>query len=231
MTVAQGEPDSLRQPGERMCAMLGADIAGYTSPARDEEIRQHMRTSLYAILGDTCDRSGIPWDMCRYEDHGDGVLVILPAGTAPSTLIDPFPLLLRSLIRRYNRVSAEAAGMQLRVAVHMGLVRQDAHGLASDDINYLFRMLDARPLRKALADSRAEVALAISGYVYESVVRRCPSLADPAQFRHVKPRVKCTPVDAWLHIPRCGPVTRPPCTSPVPTWASGKSTGRWAGKM
>jgi hypothetical protein len=185
----------------QVCAMLAADIAGYTDSGRDEEIRQHMRTALYSILADACDRSGIPWNACRHEDQGDGVLVIAPAGIAPGSLVGTLPLLLRSLIRRHNRMSSEAARMQLRASAHIGPVHQDAHGLVSDDITYLFRMLDARPLRQALADSRAEVALAVSGYLYESVVQRSPSLADPAQFRHVKSRVKSTQVDAWLHIP------------------------------
>lgn len=201
MTAAQGESVSSRHPGEQVCAMLSVDIADYTSPVRDEEIRQHLRASLYTIIEEACDRSGIPWGECRHEDKGDGMLVVVPAGISPSRLIEPFPLVLRTLIRKHNRVSAEAASMQLRVAVHMGLVHQDAHGLASDDINYLFRMLDARPLRQSLADSRAEVVLAVSSYVYESIVLRSPSLADPAQFRHVKSRVKRTAVDVWLHIP------------------------------
>lgn len=181
--------------------MLGADIVGFTSPHRDEEMRQHMRTSLYWILKDTCDRSGIRWDECRHEDQGDGVLVIVPAGTSPSMLVEPFPSMLRMLIRRYNRMSVEAVRLQLRVAVHIGLVRQDTHGLASDDITYLFRMLEMRSLRRTLTESRVETALAVSGYVYESIVRRCPSLADPAQFRHVSGRVKHTSVAAWLYIP------------------------------
>lgn len=201
MTDIQREPVSQPNVGGQVHAMLGADIVGYTDSGRDEEIRHHVRASFYLILEEACKRAGIPWDACRREDQGDGVLLIIPADVSPSCLIDPLPFQLRTLIRRYNRVSSEAARMQLRVSVHMGLVHQDAHGLAGDDITYLFRMLDARSLRQALAGSCAEVAVAVSGYLYEAVVQRSPSLADLAQFRHVKSRVKRTQVDMWLHIP------------------------------
>lgn len=46
--------------------------------------------------------------------------------------------------------------MQLRAAVHIGPVYRDDHGIAGKDITMLCRMLDARQLRRTLADSGAE---------------------------------------------------------------------------
>lgn len=66
------------------------------------------------------------------------MLIILPAGMSPRGLVESFPLQLRTLISEYNGVSAEAAKLQLRLATHMGLIHQNAHGVAGDDINYLF---------------------------------------------------------------------------------------------
>lgn len=186
----------------QVCAMLGTDIVGYTSASRrDEETRQHMRRSFYSRLEDACRRSGIPWDDCFQQDQGDGVLVILPPGSAPASLIDPLLSRLRMLIRQHNRMSVEPARMQVRVAIHIGLVYRDDHGVTSDDITYLTRMLDSGPLRKAVTGSRAEIAVSVSNDLHKVIIQRNPSLADPDEFRHVKCRVKGNPVDMWLHIP------------------------------
>lgn len=202
MNAPEGEGTVSLHADGQVCAMLGTDIVGFTSPARrDEETRQHMRTSLYDRLKDACRRSGIPWDDCGRKDQGDGVLVILPPGAAPTALIEPLLSGLRTLIRKYNRMSAEPARMQVRVSIHLGLVYRDDHGFTGDDVTYLCRMLDSAPLRKAVTDSGAEVAVAVSDRLYKTVVQRHPSQADPTQFRHVKSRVKDNPVDMWLYIP------------------------------
>jgi hypothetical protein len=181
--------------------MLGVDIAGFTRTDRDSEIRLYLRRSLYQMLPDAFEGSGVPWAECHHEDLGDGVLVIVPPHIPAYGLIDPFPERMRSLIRRHNRVSCEAARMQLRAAVGIGPVDRDDHGLVGDDINMLFRMLDARPLRRALTDTGTELALAASSYVHDSLVLQHPSLVDPALFRPLKTRVKRTRINAWMYVP------------------------------
>src|SRR4029077_8206807 len=69
------------------------------------------------------------------------------------------------------------------------------------DINLLFRMLEARPLRHALAGSTAELALIVSDDVYRSLVCRCPSLVSPEVFQQVRFQVKHTRARAWIYLP------------------------------
>jgi hypothetical protein len=185
----------------QMCAMLAVDIAGFTRADRDSEIWLYLRRSLYQILQDAFQGAGLPWAECHHEDRGDGVLVIVPPHIPGYGLIDPLPERLRGLVRRHNRVSCESARMQLRAAVNVGLVDCDDHGLVGDELNLLFRMLDARPLRQALTESGAELALAVSAYVHNSLVVQHPSLVDPALFRPLDTRVKRTRIHAWLYIP------------------------------
>lgn len=101
------------------------------------------------------------------------------------------------LLRLHNHVSCDAAHIQLRVATHIGPVHHDGHGFVGHDVNLLFRLLSARPLRRMLSESDAEVALITSRYVYDSVIRRRPSLADLALFRRLRVRVKETTTQAW----------------------------------
>ena len=163
----------------QVCAMLTFDIAGFTRPDRDEETRMYIHKAIYWIMREAMQRSGVPWDRCHHEDRGDGALVIASPGIPAHRIIYPLPERLRGLIRVYNRMSVPAARIQVRAAAHLGPVYRDDHGLVGDDINLLFRMLDAEPLHAALADSGAELALAISEYMHDRLVRRHPALARP----------------------------------------------------
>jgi hypothetical protein len=184
----------------QLCTLFAVDIAGFTSPGRDDEIRLYLHEELYEVLERAFDGSGIPWADCFWEDRGDGALIVVP-GIACKGIIDPLPERLRGLIRRHNHVSCQAAGIQLRAAAHIGPVEHDDHGFVGSDINLLFRMLEARPLKRALAGSGAELALIVSDDVYRSLVCRYPSLVSPDAFQRVKFQVKYTRAWAWTYLP------------------------------
>jgi class 3 adenylate cyclase len=185
--------------------VFAVDIAGFTRPGRDDEIRLHLHEKLYEVLERAFDGSGIPWKECFHEDRGDGALVVIPPEVACKGIIDPLPERLRGLIRRHNHVSCQAAEIQLRAAAHIGPVEHDTHGFVGSDINLLFRMLEARPLRHALAGSGAELALIVSDDVYRSLVCRCPSLISPEAFQRVRFQAKHTRARAWIYLPGAPP--------------------------
>ncbi len=129
------------------------------------------------------------------------MLIVVPPGIACKGIIDPLPERLRSLIRLHNHVCRPAAGLQLRAAVHIGPVDHDGHGFIGSDIDFLFRMLEARPLKRTLTSSGPELALIASDYVYGNVVCRYPSLVSPQAFRPVRFQVKYTRAKAWIYLP------------------------------
>ena len=167
----------------QMCAVVAVDIVGFTRAGRDDDIRGYLRERLYEYLEKAFDSCGIPWAECFWEDRGDGALIVVPPELPVKGLIDPLPDKLRRLIRRHNHVSAAAADMQLRVAAHIGPVEHDRHGFVGTDVNFAFRMLDARSLKAKLAKSGAELGLIVSDDVYDKLIRRCPTLAGPAPSR------------------------------------------------
>lgn len=191
-------------PDGQIRAMLAVDIAGFTRQDRDDDIRGYLHEELYGFLRKALDDSGIPWAECHREDRGDGALVVLPPGISPKGIIDPFPERLRALVRRHNHVSRPAAGIQLRAAAHIGMMVHDGNGFVGSDVNLLFRMLDARSLRRALAASDGELAMAVSGYVYRNLVCRYPSLVSPDAFQEIRFQVKKTRARAWTYLPRAG---------------------------
>jgi hypothetical protein len=122
----------------QVCALFAVDIAGFTGPHRDDDIRLYLHEELYQVLHKAFDASGIPWADCFCEDRGDGALIVVPPGLPCKGLIDPLPERLRGLIRRHNHVSRDSAGLQLRAAAHIGPVEYDGHGFVGTDINLLF---------------------------------------------------------------------------------------------
>jgi hypothetical protein len=197
------KPPSPPRDGQ-VCALFAVDIAGFTEPNRDDDIRLYLHEQLYEILEKAFDYADVPWNQCFHEDRGDGVLVVVPPSIAYRGIIDPLPERLRGLIRRHNHVSCDAAGIQLRAAAHVGPVDYDGHGFVGSDINLLFRMLEARPLKRALSGSSAELALIVSDYVYSTVICRYPSLVSPEAFRSVRFQIKYTRARAWIYLPGTG---------------------------
>jgi class 3 adenylate cyclase len=185
----------------QMCAIFAVDIAGFTRPDRDDDIRLYLHEKLYEYLQVAFDNSGIPWQSCFNEDRGDGALIVVPPGISFKGLIHPLPERLRDLIRRHNHVSCESAAIQLRAAAHIGPVDYDGHGFVGTDVNFAFRMLEARPVKHMLAASCAELCLAVSDYVYHSFVCHYPSLVHPDAFRTVRFQVKNTRARAWTYLP------------------------------
>ncbi len=168
--------------GGQVCALFAVDIAGFTRPDRDDDIRLFLHEELYRILEPAFDGSGIPWNGCFPEDRGDGALVIVPPGIAARGIIDPLPERLGGLIRRHNHVSCNAARIQLRAAAHLGPVYHDGHGFIGSDVDFLFRMLEARPLKSSLVSTDRDLALIVSDYVYRSIVSATPASSAPTPF-------------------------------------------------
>ena len=190
MTQSSGYDVAPRISGQ-ICPMLAVDIAEFTRADRDDETQLHLRMCLYGMLRGAIGESGMPWDQGQHEDRGDGAVMIFSPDQAAQPIVDAFPDRLRCLIRRHNRLSYEPARMQLRVAVNVGPVYRDEHGFAGQEVTYLFRMLDAQPLRRALTDSRAEFAFIISDYVYDKLVVGRQALADRRSFRRVRTATGC----------------------------------------
>jgi hypothetical protein len=68
-------------------------------------------------------------------------------------------------------------------------------------VDFLFRMLDARPLKNAIVSTGTDLAVIVSDYVYRSIVCRHPSLINPDVFRPVRFQVKYARARAWTYLP------------------------------
>lgn len=180
------------------CVLFAVDIAQFSHSGRDDEVQLAVREALYRLLTESFKDSGISWNSCLHEDRGDGAIVVIPAHMPTITVVDQLVEQIRIRLRRYNRLSSPVAQVRLRLAVHIGEVHRDGHGLAGKAVIHLFRILDAPDLRQALQRSTTGLALIVSDYVYESVIQGGPSGVDPAAYSEVIVNVKEFEARAWL---------------------------------
>ena len=193
------------------------DVEGFGARHRTHPDQVAIRSGLYGALQRAFARPGMGWEDCYREDRGDGALILV-ASEVPKALLAAGVLgELCGSVREHNQAHDHAARMRLRLALHAGEICHDAHGVTGAAINVAFRLLEAEPLKQALAGSPGVLAVIASRWFFEEVIRHTDACA-PASWRRVRVRVKETREDAWICLPDApypaGPEVDLP---PVPT--------------
>lgn len=181
-------------------SIVVVDVVSFTRPDRDNVDQLAIRDALYRTLHEAFEESGIPWRHTVREDRGDGVLIFVSADISKVLLLGELPTRLGALLEHGNAQRAPRQRFRLRLAVHAGEVHHDAHGYAGYDVNLAFRLVDAQPLRAAMADSAAPVGLIVSEGVHDGVLRHGYGGLDPAAFQRVPVRVKTADVAGWIRL-------------------------------
>lgn len=203
---AAHSPDSAPRRSQH-CVLFAVDIAGFTDARRNDVVQLAMRDALYRVLREAFDAADVPWEQCHREDRGDGVLVVIPATMPSSKVVHPLLDRVRAGLRHHNSLAIEAATIRLRVAVHIGEVHADAHGVVGSAVNHLFRLLDAPAVKRALVVHGTDVALIVSDYFFESVIRHSPAWIDPGAFRPVTVPSKGSKTRGWMRLPDIPPAS------------------------
>jgi hypothetical protein len=180
--------------------MVLVDVEGFGAPTRTLPHQLGTRAGLYAVVGEALAAAGVPWDACYHEDRGDSVFLLIPPEYPKAPLVEVLPEALARAVRRHNTTSHNAARARLRLAVHAGEVAFDEHGVTSTALVSGFRLLDAAPLKKALADSPGVLAMVVSRLIFDEVVQHSATL-DATTFRPVEITVKEIQDLAWISLP------------------------------
>jgi tetratricopeptide (TPR) repeat protein len=181
------------------CAILIVDVESFGDPIRTNANQLAVRDALYKALRQSFAGAHISWAECVAEDRGDGILVFVPATVPKSWLVTRLPARLAELLRQHNAACPEAERIRLRMALHAGEVHQDPHGFTGTSINRAFRMIEAQELRIALRDSPGLIALIVSDWFYDEVVRHHEA-AGPSDFRQARIAVKETQMLTWVRV-------------------------------
>ncbi|MEW2354467.1 hypothetical protein [Spirillospora sp. NPDC029432] len=181
-------------------AIVYVDVAGFGDRRRTNRDQIAVREGLYRALRRALKRSGVRCEDCRWEDRGDGVLILVPADVPKERLAVALPLQLAAALESCNAKAPETARIELRAALHAGEVHHDEHGVAGSAINLAARLLDAAPLKDALRESAGPLALIASDWFYDEVVRHHPE-SEPDAYRPIHVSVKETRTRGWIRLP------------------------------
>ena len=199
----------LRAPGGQLfCPVLYTDVAAFGDPDRKEGDRIRVRAELYDVLQAAFDASGVPWASCYHEDRGDGAVIVVPPLFPPIFAVDPLIPELAHRLRQYNHQAGDVVRIQLRAALHIGPVGMDAkQGLVGPTVITAARIVEAPVLKQRLAAEHADLVFAVSGYVWDHLVRDCVGRVDAGAFVQVETGVKEFQGPAWIYL--AGPPRRP----------------------
>lgn len=190
---------TLGEDGPRHRTVVAVDVQGFSD--KPNPAQRIIRDVLPACLAVAFHWSGIDWPACAYSDRGDGALIVLPAGADTIPLLNPLPGWLATVIGDHNGRFGAPERFALRMAVNAGTVHDDLSGHTGGTINDTARILDARPLRRALAGTGAPLAVAVSTAVHDDFVRHGYNGIDPATYVRCRVSVKRTRTWAWVHVP------------------------------
>jgi class 3 adenylate cyclase len=135
------------------------DVEGFGDRRRTNTDQVTVRDGLYRVMRTAFGRAGISWDDCDREDRGDGVLVLVPAEVPKGLLAEQLPFALVTGLCGHNGAHQGPEQIRLRMALHAGEVRYDQHGVTGVSVNLAFRLLEADPLKEALARSPGVLAM------------------------------------------------------------------------
>ena len=128
------------------------------------------------------------------------MLILVPAELPKGLLVESLPLALAAELHAHNAAHPGQERIRLRMALHAGEVNYDEHGVTAASVNLAFRLLDSIPLKEVLAESSGVLAVIVSSWFFEEVVRHS-AVAAEAAYRAVPVTVKETTTIGWICLP------------------------------
>ena len=179
------------------CTIVNTDVVGFSQPIRSDD---HRRLVRQANLSMTMTAIDSIFDSCSLEDRGDGLLMVVRPDIPTQRVVECLINALPPALRKHNGTYAEAARIQLRIAIDVGPVVSDAAGVSGQAIIRTARLLDAGALKTAMAETGANLGIIASAFVYETAIRQADGPVDPAHYIPVQANVKESSIPAWMQL-------------------------------
>ncbi|MCP2169814.1 hypothetical protein [Goodfellowiella coeruleoviolacea] len=184
----------------RRSGFLAVDVQGYGRV--DDQRQVEFQRTLVNALDQAGAAAGLDRAVWTRTGRGDEEFALLADPECEPRVLDDFVRELDALLRCYNRDRLPEARLRLRVAIHHGVTSPGPNGLAGRGVVVVHRLLNAEPLRAALAAAEhANLAVLVSRPVFEDTVAQGYTSLDPRDFRRIAVRVKEFHDDAWLRVP------------------------------
>jgi hypothetical protein len=165
--------------------LLAVDVEKYSTRDAREQLR--AQTDLRNILSIAAENVGLDRNLWYEQVSGDGELAVLPESVDVSLVVGDFTRQLQLVMAEFNERHTRSARLRIRVALHHGTLTPGPFGPAGDAPIVVSRLLNAKPLRRALSDyPDRDVALIVSSSLYHDVVRTGFCALDPDGFQPVR---------------------------------------------
>jgi len=132
-----------------------------------------------------------------WDDRGDGLLTVVLPSVPTAKVVAHLHKELPAALEEHNRVSPDAARIQLRVAISVGPVASDIMGVSGEAIIITARLVEAPVFKTAMTESGASLGIIASTFIYESVIRHGPYLEGYAE---IPVEVKESSTVAWMKL-------------------------------
>ncbi|MFI6344640.1 hypothetical protein [Streptomyces sp. NPDC050560] len=208
--------------------MLLLDIERFSH--RDDVEQAYLRRMLYDVVEPTLESTGADGTGALRADRGDGLMVLIDANIPLTRVLRTVLVEIPARLHAVNRMASATARMRLRGVVAVGQVAVDPYdGWVGSDLNLACRLLDADPLRAALAARADDFALCVSAEVHSGVVRHGHPGIPTTAFHPMTVPSKNGPLAAWLYgaPPQDTPASTPePAPAPAAEGGAREQDGR-----
>jgi hypothetical protein len=178
---------------------IAFDVMRYRGAAASQHAG--IQSDLRAAVEKAARDARLPFDRWYLQPQGDGMLVSAPLDAEPR-YIDDFISHLQSALRRRNRDRVPEGRLRLRMGLAQGPSDNAAMGFTGAAPILACSLRDAAATRMALADSGADLVLAVSERSFADNVeqdRTRVSVDDFTQVRILEEKFHGT---AWIWLPR-----------------------------
>lgn len=186
-------------PSEASRSIVLIDIQG---SARVNDYQQTQRRDwLLNTMRDAVGRLRLRWEDLDPADRGDGVLLLVPEDGA--TLVDlviGLPAHLEGPLGEQARMSGGLTRLKVRMTIHAGLLRRSANGWNGAPLVHAARLVDAEAAKQLLERADAGLAVILSEWVFEQVVRSGFSRVKEHEYQQITVAGKETTTTAWVHL-------------------------------
>jgi Cyclic nucleotide-binding domain len=201
LTGDSGDERSARRPGaepgpaaDGQSTVVAASVLGFDRMLCSTRDRRIMHTAMVEMTRSALAGMG---EDCRFEDRGDGLLVVVPPTVPTPAIMDRLTGTLPAEVRWHNRIYNVFAQVQLRIAVDTGPVDSQDQVLADQVLGQAGQLLKTPALTRAISSSRANLGMIVSASVYDTAIR---PYGGPVGYQPVRIERRGRAQQAWMHV-------------------------------
>jgi hypothetical protein len=205
-----GTPNARRphQPltGEN-CTVILTDVVGFGAPDRSDQDRVIVRLEHLKMMQASL---GPLWEACIWEDRGDGLLIVVPPQVPTGKIIECIHRELPDKLRLHNRTYSTHVRIHLRIAVNVGPVTTDQVGMSGEAIIRTARLVEAPPVKEAMATTGCGLGIVVSEFVYETAVGQAGIFIETNEYQKIDVILKEFSSPARMRLVHVSPPARDP---------------------